>query len=202
MDSQGIAETVAAADSSELERLVIDPAHSSVAFSVRHMVLSTLRGRFTRFSGDIAYDRSDISHSLVNVRIDAASVNTDHGDRDSDLRGANFLNVQLFPEITFASKEVKSLCKGYLCIGDLTLRGVTREVEIPFEITGRQRDLQGKERLGFDGALAVNREDFGISFHPLLANGGPVIAKDIKIELSMEAVKSQAQTSRGKSRPL
>lgn len=190
MGSEDSIEAAATLDSSQVERLAIDTVHSSIGFSVRHMVLSTLRGRFTRFSGEIKYDRSEIAHSSLRILIDAASASTDNDDRDKDLRGSNFFSVKEFPEITFSSRQVKALCKGYVCIGELNLRGVIRQIEIPFEITGRQKDLQGKERIGFDGSFTVDRVDFGMKFNPLLANGGPIIGREIRVDLSVEAIRS------------
>lgn len=173
----------------EIEKLVIDSVHSSIGFSVRHMVISNVRGRFTRFSGKILYNRVDAVHSSVTLTIDVASVNTENADRDNDLRSSNFFDVGQFPQMIFRSKRIEQLCEGYVCEGDLTLHGVTQEIAIPFEITGRQTDLQGKERIGFEGELKLDRRKFGLNYNSLLANGGPVIGNEIKIDLSIEAIR-------------
>ncbi len=173
----------------EIEELVIDPVHSFIGFSVRHMVISNVRGRFTRFSGTISYNRSDRVRSSISLVIDAASVNTEDSDRDNDLRGASFFDTRTFPQIVFRSKQIEQMCQGYVCVGNLTLHGVTEEIAIPFEIAGRQTDLQGKERMGFEGESRLDRRKFGLIHNPLLANGGPVVGNEIKIELSIEAVR-------------
>lgn len=173
----------------EVETLSIDPAHSFIGFSVRHMVISSVRGRFTRFSGTISYNRLDPVRSSVNVTIGAASVNTENSDRDSDLRSARFFDTGRFPQITFRSRQIEQTCEGYVCAGSLTLHGVIEEIAIPFEITGRQTDLQGRERIGFEGQLKLDRRKFGLTYNTLLANGGPVIGNEITIYVSVEAVR-------------
>lgn len=177
-------------DAEEVEELAVDPKHSSVSFSVRHMVLSTIRGSFTRFSGTVLYLRSDVPRSSINMAIDARSVCTGDSGRDARLRSSGFLDAAAFPQITFRSMEVRELCRGCVCAGDLTIRGVTRRVEIPFEITGRQTDLQGKDRLGFAGQAQLDRNDFGIGYDKRLPNGGPIYGSEITIDLSLEAVSS------------
>ncbi len=173
----------------EIEKLIVDPVHSSIGFSVRHMVISNVRGRFTRFSGTISYNRLDTLRSSASVTIDASSVNTENSDRDNDLRSANFFDTGKFPQIVFRSKRIEQQCSGYTCAGDLTLHGITKEVAIPFEITGRQKDPWGKERIGFEGELKLDRREFGLTYSALLDNGGLVVGNEIKIELSLEAVR-------------
>lgn len=173
----------------EVELLRIDPVHSYIGFSVRHMVISNVRGRFTRFSGTISYNRLDAACSSVSLTIDAASVYTGNIDRDNDLRSARFFDVDNFPQIVFRSKRIDQTCEGYVCAGGLSLCGVTEEIAIPFEITGRQTDLQGMERIGFEGGLKLDRRRFGLNYGALLANGGPVVGNEITIELSIEAVR-------------
>lgn len=172
----------------EVERLSIDPAHSFIGFSVRHMVISSVRGRFTQFRGTISYNRLDPVRCSASLTVDTASVNTGNSDRDNDLRTANFFDVSRFPEIVFRSTRFEQMCEGYVCVGNLTLHGVTEEIAIPFEITGRQMDRSGKERIGFEGELKLDRRKFGLTHDALLANGGPVVGNEIKIDLSVEAV--------------
>lgn len=173
----------------EVEKLSIDLVHSFIGFSVRHMVISNVRGRFTRFSGIISYNRLDTVRSSVSLTIDAASMNTGNSDRDNDLRSAHFFDIERFPQIAFRSKRIEQTCEGYVCVGNLTLHGVTEEIAIPFEITGRQTDLQGKERIGFEGELKLDRRKFGIAYNALLGNGGLVVGNEVKVELSLEAVR-------------
>jgi polyisoprenoid-binding protein YceI len=189
MESLKAVEQTISPTAKEIEKLIIDPVHSSVGFSVRHMVISSIRGRFTRFSGVISYNHLDPARSSVNVTIDAASVNTDNSDRDNDLRSPKFFDCAQFPQIAFRSKHIDQLCNGYVCVGDLTLHGVTEEIAILFEITGRQTDLEGKERIGFEGELKLDRRKFGLNYNTRLANGAPVVGNEIKIDLSIEAVR-------------
>jgi polyisoprenoid-binding protein YceI len=185
---KAVKETIAPAVAG-IEKLIIDPVHSSIGFLVRHMVISNVRGRFTQFSGTIFYHRLDITCSSVTVTIDAASVNTENADRDNDLRSSNFFDTAKFPEITFCSRRVEQQCEGYVCVGDLTLHGVIKEIAIPFEITGRQKDPWGKERVGFESELKLDRREFGLTYNALLDNGGLVVGNDITIDLSIEAVR-------------
>lgn len=189
MEAQTAVKEAVAPAAEGVEKLVLDPVHSSIVFSVRHMVISNVRGRFTRFSGTISYNRLDTVHSSVGVTIDAASVNTENAHRDHDLRSVNFFDVRSFPQIIFRSKRVEQMCNGYVCVGDLTLHGVTEEIAVPFEITGRQTDPQGKERIGFEGELKLDRRKFGLAYNARLENGGLVVGNEIKIEFSLEAVR-------------
>lgn len=172
----------------EVETLEIDPVHSFIGFSVRHMVIGNVRGRFTRFSGTISYNRLDATRSLASFTIDAASVDTGNAERDNDLRSERFFDAAQFPQIAFHSERIDQTCEGYICVGSLTLYGVTEEIAIPFQISGRQTDLQGKERIGFEGDLKFDRRKFGLIYNVRLANGGPVVGNEIKIELSIEAI--------------
>jgi polyisoprenoid-binding protein YceI len=189
METQSVVKETTTPAAEEIEKLVIDPVHSSIGFSVRHMVISNVRGRFTRFSGAISYNRLDVARSSVAVSIDTASVNTGNFDRDDDLRGPNFLDAGQCPQMVFRSKRIEQQCDGYTCVGDLTMHGVTKEIAIPVEITGRQTDLQGKDRIGFEGELTLDRREFGLTYNALLANGGPVVGNEVKIQLSIEAVR-------------
>lgn len=183
-----VKEAISAA-TDEVERLSIDPVQSYIGFSARHMVISNVRGRFTRFSGTILYNRLDPARSSVTLTIDAASVNTENSDRDSDLRSARFFDTERFPQIAFRSSRIEQTCEGYVCAGSLTLHGITEEIAIPFEIAGRQTDLHGRDRIGFEGQLKLDRRKFGLTYNTLLASGGPVVGNEIKIYLSVEAVR-------------
>ncbi len=163
----------------------IDEAHSEVSFKIRHLVAKST-GRFTRFQGAIHVDVKDITKSTVEVAIDAASVNTDNGDRDKHLRGGDFFDVEKFPAITFKSTAVKEVSKGMLEVtGDFTLRGVTKRITFPISNAGTRAGLRaGSTVAGFiDGALKLKRQDFGITYAP------GVLGDDIEISLNIEASK-------------
>jgi len=164
----------------------IDPAHSTVGFNVKHMMVSTVHGRFNDFSGQIVYDDKDISKSSVKVAIKTASVNTDNTARDNDLRGANFLDVEKFPEITFQSKSVEKKGDGFVAHGTLTIHGVAKDVDLPFTLNGPLATARGKV-MGADAGLTINRMDYGVSWSRSLDGGGMVVSNDVKIELNVEA---------------
>jgi polyisoprenoid-binding protein YceI len=189
MASQGAVKETIAPATAEVEKLTTDPVHSSIGFSVRHMAISNVQGRFPRFSGTILYDRLDIARSAVGITIETASIHTENSDRDNDLRSANFFDAGKFPQIAFRSKHIEQQCERYVCVGDLILHGVTREIAIPFNVSGRQKDPWGKERIGFESELTLDRRDFGLTYNARLDNGGLIAGNEIKIELSIEAVR-------------
>ena len=167
----------------------IDPVHSSVGFSVQHMVISRVNGNFKEFSGTIVYDEKDPAKSSVNVHIKAASVDTRDEGRDGDLRGGDFFDVAKFPEITFASTRIEKTGEDYVAHGQLTIRGVSKEVALPFKIAGTIKDPSGQIRLAAQAGLTINRKDFGVSWNMKLDNGGLVVGDDVKIDLQVEAVR-------------
>lgn len=167
----------------------VDVAHTSVSFSVKHMVIATVRGSFTNFEGEINYDENDISKWSVKGKIFVDSINTNNSDRDKHLRSADFFDAKKFPYITFESKRFRKEGDGYICTGTLTMKGVSKEIEIPFKILGKVKDPWGKERIGVEASLKLNRQDFGISWSKTLDNGGLVVGNEVQIELSAEFVK-------------
>ena len=163
----------------------IDPVHSSVGFTVKHMVVSTVRGRFTDYSGAIVYDDKDPSKSSVNVTIKTGSINTDAPARDNDLRSPNFLDAEKFPEITFKSKSVEKKGDGFIAHGTLTIRGVAKDVDLPFSFNVLATP-RGKV-MGAEAGLTINRQEYGVSWSRSLDGGGLVVANDVKIEINVEA---------------
>lgn len=166
----------------------IDPVHSNVGFAVRHLAVSTVHGRFNDFSGSIIFDEKDPSKSVVDVIIKTASINTDNNMRDNDLRSANFLDTTKFPELTFKSKLVEKKGDGYVAHGALTIHGVSKEVDLPFTLTGPVSTRGGKA-LGAEASLPINRQDYGV------AGGGAMVGNDVKIEISVEAHQAQPAAS-------
>ncbi|MFN7959028.1 MAG: YceI family protein [Holophagaceae bacterium] len=163
----------------------IDPVHSEVSFKIRHLLAKT-SGRFTKFGGTIKVDTADISKSSVEVSIDAASINTDNEGRDKHLKTADFFDVEKFPTITFKSTSVKEVAKGKLEVtGDFTLRGVTKRITFPITAAGTQPGMKpGTVVAGFiDGALTINRNDYGIKYGP------GVLGDEVAISLNIEAGK-------------
>jgi polyisoprenoid-binding protein YceI len=166
----------------------IDPAHSVVEFVVRHMGLSKVRGRFNEFSGTIRV-AEDPAQSSVEATVQAASIDTRNADRDAHLRSADFLDTDRYPTLEYRSTAVHQQGDRWLVEGDLTVRGVTRSVPLTVEFEGAANDPWGNSRIGFSAAAEVNREDFGLTWNQALETGGWLVGKQVKIELSAEAVK-------------
>jgi polyisoprenoid-binding protein YceI len=176
-----------------LETWNIDPSHSGIGFSVRHMVIARVRGRFGQWSGVIDLDESDLSRSSVKVRIDAASIDTKEPRRDEHLRSADFFDVANHPELVFESRRVVDLGEGDLrVIGELTIRGITREVELEGRFAGRARDPWGGERVAFEATTTINRKDFGLGWNQVLETGGVLVGEKVEIALEVQAVQAAA----------
>jgi len=170
------------------DKYTIDPAHCHIGFSVRHLVINNIRGRFTDYEGSISYDEQDITRSSVEITIKAQSVNTDVQPRDEHLRTSEFFDVARFPDITFKSTRVEKRGCGFAAIGIFTMHGVAKEITIPFKINGKS-NFQGGTHLGVEGTVVIDRRDFGMSWSATLDNGGLVVGNDVTIELNIEAVK-------------
>ena len=170
------------------DRYSIDPAHCHIGFSVRHLVINNIRGRFTDYEGSIIYDEQDITRSSVEITIKAQSINTDVQPRDEHLRTSEFFDVAKFPDITFKSTRVEKRGSGFAAIGIFTMHGVAKEITIPFKINGKS-NFQGGTHLGVEGTVVIDRRDFGMSWSATLDNGGLVVGNDVTIELNIEAVK-------------
>jgi polyisoprenoid-binding protein YceI len=169
----------------------IDPAHSSAQFAVRHMAISTVRGAFSKVTGNVVFDDKDVSKSVVDVTIDVASVDTRQPDRDNDLKSDKFFDVAHFPSITFKSKKVEQAAPGKLKItGDLTIRGTTKEVVLDVDgPTAPVKDPWGNQRVAANATTKINRQDFGVKWNATLDNGGVVVGDDVSIIIDVELVK-------------
>ena len=171
----------------------IDTAHSGINFSIRHMVVSKVRGRFARFSGTLALDEGDLSRSVVEATIDAASIDTGTAQRDTHLRSPDFLDVERFPEIRFRSTRIHKLADDrYHLIGNLTVRDVTREVSLDVEYGGQAKDPWGNARIGFIAKATLDRKDFGLLWNQVLEAGGVLVGDRVDIELEVQAVRAAA----------
>jgi len=173
-----------------LQRWNIDPSHSGVHFTVRHMVISKVRGAFERFQGAIAFDEQNPAASTVEVEIDADSIQTHEAKRDGHLRSPDFFDVAQFPKLTFKSTKVEKGGDGYLVTGDLTLHGVTKPVVLNAEVLGGGKDPWGNERLGFQATTSLNRKDFGLNWNQALEAGGVLVGEKIEISLDVQAIKA------------
>jgi polyisoprenoid-binding protein YceI len=174
----------------DTQRWEIDKAHSGIQFSVRHMVIAKVRGQFARWSGQILLDGTEIGHASVTVSIDVSSLTTGVDDRDTHLKSADFLDVANHPTIEFRSVRVESLGAGLLrVIGNLTIRGVTREVALHVEDNGRTADPWGHERAGFSAKAALDRKEFGLTWNQVMEAGGVMVGDRVDIEIEVEAIK-------------
>jgi len=171
------------------DKYELDPVHTRIGFTARHLMINNVSGRFTDFTGNILYDEQDVTKSSVAVKVQTASVSTENKMRDDDLRSANFFDVAKYPEITFQSSRIEKQGDGYACVGTLTMHGVSKEITIPFTILGKVKDPWGNTRVGLEAELKVDRRDWGLTYSKTLDSGGLVVGNDIKIDLNVEAVK-------------
>ena len=165
----------------------IDPAHTSVGFSVRHMGVSNVKGHFDQFVGSLVLDNGSIQEA--NATIQAKSVNTGIEKRDNHLRTADFFEAAKYPEITFKTKRVEKSGDQTILIGDFTMRGVTKEVRLPVTLSGPVKDPQGNTRIGLEAKTTVNRKDYGMKFNAVMETGGLMVGEEVTIEINAEAVK-------------
>jgi polyisoprenoid-binding protein YceI len=169
----------------------IDPAHSSVQFSVRHMMLSNVRGEFTKVLGTIKFDSENPANSTVEATIDATSINTRDAQRDVHLKSADFLDVENFPTLTFRSTQVVQQSGGGKVTGDLTIHGVTHEVTLDVEgPTQEIKDPYGKQRFGLSATTKLSRKNFGLMWNAALETGGVLVGDEVKITIDVEAVRA------------
>jgi len=173
-------------------RWTIDPSHSSATFTVKHMMITNVRGEFQKLSGDVVYDPNKLEASKVNVSIDVASINTREEKRDAHLRSADFFDVENFPAITFASKAVRRNDKGFDIVGDLTIHGTSREVTLTVdELTAPQADPWGNQRMGATAHTKIRRSEFGMVWNAALEAGGVLVGDEIKIAIDVSLIKSK-----------
>jgi polyisoprenoid-binding protein YceI len=169
----------------------IDPAHTDVGFAVKHLMISTVRGRFSEVHGTIRLDGDDLIRASVQAEIATASIDTRQEQRDTHLRSADFFEVEKYPLITFRSRRVERI-KGdrYRITGDLKIRDITREVVLEGSDEGRGKDPWGGDRLAFSATTAIDRRDFGLTWNQALETGGVLVSNEIKISLDVQAVKA------------
>ena len=168
----------------------IDPAHSVIGFSIRHLEIAWVEGRFKDFKGTINFDEKDVTKSSVEFSAKVESIDTGVEQRNAHLRTADFFDVAKFPEMSFKSNRVERQGKDkYVLHGDFTLKGVTKQVSIPFTATGAIKDPWGNTRFGVHAQTKIDRRDYGITWGKVLENGGLDVGNEVTIELQLEAVK-------------
>ncbi|HSH04842.1 MAG TPA: YceI family protein [Anaerolineae bacterium] len=168
----------------------IDFGHAHIYFTVRHMMISKVRGQFEKFSGTINFDPNNPTDTTVDISIDASSINTKLGQRDDHLRSPDFLNVEKYPQITFKSNRVEKIDdhNGKL-YGDLTIRDVTNEVVLDVNYAGQAKSPWGTTSAGFSASTKINRTDWGLTWNQALETGGILVGEEVKIEIELELVK-------------
>ena len=167
----------------------IDGAHTSVEFAVKHLMIATVRGRFGKVSGTVTTTGNAPAHAEVAVTIDVASIDTRESQRDAHLRSADFFDAENFPTITYRSKRTVGDVEGnFQLIGDLTIRGITREVQLEVTSEGRTNDPWGNKRAGYSARTTVHRKDFGLTWNQLLEAGGVAVGDEVRISLDLELV--------------
>lgn len=167
----------------------LDTSHSSVEFAVRHMMISTARGRFENFSGQVNFDEQNPGNSSVNVEIQAASINTRDAQRDGHLKSPDFFNVEQYPLITFKSTRVEKTGDSHGKIyGHLTIRDVTKEVVLDTEFVGKAKSPWGTTSAGFSASTTIDRKEWGLTWNAQLETGGVLVADQVKISIEVELV--------------
>ncbi len=168
-----------------------DPAHTTIGFSAKHMMVTTVRGKFTKFSGELDLNEQHPEQSSVNVTVEAASIDTGQEQRDGHLRSPDFLDVANHPTITFKSTRVEK--KGedrYHVFGDLTIRGVSREVPLDVTLEGHGKNPYGKHVAGFTITGAISRKDFGLNWNVALETGGWLVGDQVKLDIEVEVAET------------
>ncbi len=166
----------------------LDPAHSTIGFAVRHLEINWVEGRFKDFTGTVRYDDKDLTKSSVEFAAKVTSIDTGVEARDKHLRTADFFEVEKYPTMTFKSTRVERKGNAFVLHGDLTLKGVTKPVQLPFSVAGAVKDPRGNTRFGVAAQTKVNRRDFGINFGGPMTGGGLAIGDEVNITLNLEVV--------------
>ena len=168
----------------------IDPAHSSVSFSIKHMMIAKVHGAFDKVSGTLQYDAADPSKASVEATIEAASINTREAQRDTHLKSADFFDVEKYPSITFKSKKIEGSDEEFKVTGDLSIHGVTKEVVIAVEgPSSEMKDPWGNTKIGISGQTKIKRKDFGLNWNAALEAGGVLVGDDVNITLEIQFAK-------------
>jgi polyisoprenoid-binding protein YceI len=174
----------------------IDPAHSNASFSIRHLMISNVRGEFGKVTGTVNWDDTDVSKSTAEATIDTTTINTHEPKRDEDLKSPNFFDVAKYPTITFKSTSVKKVGPDRLSItGDLTMHGVTKPVTLDATYTHELKDPWGNTRRGASARTKLNRKDFELKYNKTLESGGVVVGDEVDVTLDLELIKKAANKS-------
>lgn len=173
-----------------ISKWALDPTHSSVSFTIRHMMFSKVRGSFKSFDASIEADPNDLTTAGIAVTVDLASVDTNNADRDNHLRTADFFDVEHHPKLTFAAKSIAGTADGeYAVTGDLTLHGVTRSETFAVEFSGEGKDPWGNVKAAFQATGTIKRSEYGLTWNAALEAGGFLVGDEVKVEIEIQAAK-------------
>ena len=173
----------------------IDPAHTRLGFSARHAMVATVRGSFTEFTGSAHVDTANPASSKVELSIVANSISTGNAQRDGHLLSGDFFETEQYPDITFTSTDVTREGDDWTITGDLTIKGVTHSIAVPFEFTGSATDPFGNTRIGFEGEATLLRKDWGLSWNAALETGGVLVSDKVKLQFDVSAIKAAPEQS-------
>jgi polyisoprenoid-binding protein YceI len=169
----------------------LDPSHTRIGFIARHAMVTKVRGSFNEFEGTATVDGDNPANSSVRLTIQAASIDTRNAQRDEHLRSNDFLALAEYPEITFASTDIRQIDDATFEVsGDLTIKGVTNRITVPFEFEGASTDPFGNQRIGFDGKVTINRKDYGVTWNAALETGGVLVSEKVVLEFEVSAIKN------------
>ncbi|MFF3563906.1 YceI family protein [Streptomyces sp. NPDC002574] len=191
-ETAGTPDAVATADLANLTgEYTIDPTHSEIGFSVRHAMVTTVRGQFTEYEGSLKLDGTKPANSSAELKIKVVSIDTNQAQRDEHLRTGDFFDAASHPEITFRSTSAEQVdAETYRMHGDLTIKDTTKPVSIDFTFNGSATDPYGNLRVGFEGATTVNRGDWGLTYNAALEGGGVLISDKVKLTFDVSAIKA------------
>jgi polyisoprenoid-binding protein YceI len=170
-----------------MKKWTVDAAHSEVGFSVKHMMISKVKGSFGSYDATVEANEENLQGALIDFKIDVASINTNNADRDAHLRSADFFDADQFPQITFKASDIVKKGDEYELTGDLTMKGITRPATFEVEYGGKGTNPWGVEVVAFSAEGKVNRKDFGLTWNQALETGGVLVGEDIKISLDLQA---------------
>ena len=171
----------------------VDPAHSLVEFAVKHLMISTVKGRFGDVKGTVRYDEANPANSQVDIDIGTASIDTRFEQRDAHLRSGDFFDAEQYPLMTFRSRRLEGDLSGeFKLVGDLTIKGNTREVTLDAQFEGRNRDPWGQEKMAFEARGKVNRKEFGLNWNQALEAGGWLLGDDIKLSIEVQLIRQKS----------
>lgn len=174
----------------------IDPSHSSIGFTVRHAMVTNVRGSFSKHEGTLSLDGSKPENSTASIDVEIESIDTGAPDRDGHLRSADFFDAETFPKMTFRSTSAEQAGGDeYRITGDLTIKDVTKPLTIDLEFNGKATDPYGNERVGFEGSATISRSDWGLTWNAALESGGVIVGDKVKLVFDISAIKNQPQAA-------